>query len=57
MREYWIVYPLERIIMVHYLGEDGRYGEIQTFSVEDRLPVRVLESLTLELSRIFTSFS
>lgn len=53
VREYWIVYPGEKAVLIHYLNEDGRYGTIESFTSEDAVKVAVFDDLTINLSEIF----
>lgn len=51
--QYWIVYPHEKIVMVFTLGEDGRYDDGEAYGREDTIEVRILESLSVPLDRVF----
>jgi Uma2 family endonuclease len=54
VKEYWIIYPAEKIVLVHYLDEQGKYSEIETYSNEEAMRVRLFEELVIQLSEIFT---
>lgn len=49
VREYWLVYPIEKTVMVFILGEDGEYGEPKTYSQHDTIEVSFLEGLVIDL--------
>lgn len=53
VKQYWLVYPLEKIVMVYTLGEDGRYNDGDAYGKEDAIEVGVLDSFTLQLERVF----
>lgn len=48
VREYWVVHPVDRVVMMWTLGDDGRYGavlieETQGSQASALFPDRVLE--------------
>ncbi len=53
VREYWIVDLSNRILYVYVLGPEGRYGPPETHGAEETVGVRVVEGLTVDLSRAF----
>ncbi|MEW6381383.1 MAG: Uma2 family endonuclease [bacterium] len=53
VREYWLVYPEEKIVMVFILGENGEYGKPRTYSGQDTIEVSFLEGLTVNLVPVF----
>lgn len=48
VREYWIVYPLERIVMVYKLGEDGHYDDGEVYGKEAKVPVGIFPGFELD---------
>lgn len=53
VKEYWIVHPLEHLIEVFALGDDGTYGRPTIYARDDRLPVNLFPGLEIQLARIF----
>ena len=53
VREYWIVYPEERIVMVFILGDKGEYSKPMTYAKEDTIKVGFLEGLVINLEMVF----
>ena len=53
VREYWIVDPAAKTVVVFILGNDGRYGRPEVYTEEDSLPVGLLEGLVIELGPVF----
>lgn len=53
VREYWIVDPTHRTVMVFRLGENGLYGRPDTYTAANQIPVGVLDGLTIDLQRVF----
>ena len=54
VREYWIADPGNRYVLVHVLGEGGKYPENPELHLADaEVPCRVLEGLLIRLSRVF----
>ena len=52
VREYWIVYPDDKSVLVHLL-KDGEYTTT-AYTDAAAIPVRTLEGLTISLNEIFT---
>jgi Uma2 family endonuclease len=53
VREYWIVFPVEKIVQVYVLGEHGKYGSFESYTVEDMLTVGIMPELTIAVETIF----
>lgn len=53
VREYWIVRPEEKIVMVFNLDNSAKYGRPQTYSDEEQIKVELLGDLTIELQQVF----
>lgn len=52
VKEYWLLYPNEKLLQLYRLGEDGRYGSPQAFGPEDRVQVPLLCDLEIDLSTV-----
>jgi Uma2 family endonuclease len=55
VKEYWLVYPNEKTLMVYKLGENGKYGRPEVYSEEDNVKVGIFQELNIELKDIFIS--
>ena len=53
VKAYWIVSPLDEIIEVFTL-KDGKYGEAEIYTADDRVPVSVFPGAEIDLSRVFS---
>jgi Uma2 family endonuclease len=53
VREYWIIHPIDKIIMVYKLTEQGSYGRPDTYPIEDNIQVGIFDDLTISLAAIF----
>jgi len=53
VKEYWVVYPGEKVIQIYTLNEHGRYDAPAIAVVDDQLPVGVLPGLVIDLARVF----
>lgn len=53
VKEYWIVDPEAKHVQVYTLEEDGQYASATVYGASDKLPVGVLEGLTIDLSWVF----
>lgn len=52
VKEYWVVYPLDEIVMV-FLLENGMYRKPTVYSVPDEIPVKLFAELTIPLESVF----
>lgn len=53
VKEYWIVDPVHKTVMVFTPGEDKLYGKSIIYSSEDKIKVGILEELEIDLSMVF----
>ena len=56
VKEYWIVFPLDRAVTVFLLQENGKYDDGITYQLidgETQVPVRTLEGLIIDLNELF----
>lgn len=56
VKEYWVVHPEEKIIMVFILEEGGkvnRYGRPENYADKDKIEVKTLKGLIIDLSLVF----
>lgn len=54
VKEYWMVYPLERIIMIYKLDEAaGHYDDGEAYDKKAMAPVGIFPELELDLSQVF----
>ena len=51
--EYWIVQPMDRLVMVYQLTPDARYGKPAVYSESDVIPVGILPELQIDLKEVF----
>ena len=51
--EYWIVQPIDRLIMVYQLTPDTCYGRPAVYSEADIITVGVLPELQIDLKKVF----
>lgn len=53
VREYWMVYPLERIVMVYKLEDSGQYDDGEAYGKNDKVAVGIFTEFELDLSQVF----
>ena len=53
VREYWVVFPLEKAITIYTLV-DGRFEEHGLFNFEDEIDSKLFPELTFKLEEVFT---
>ncbi|GAK48801.1 hypothetical protein U14_00008 [Candidatus Moduliflexus flocculans] len=54
VKSYWIVSPLDEIIEVFTLNQDGKYGEADIYTADDRVPVSVFPGAEIDLAKVFS---
>ncbi len=52
VKEYWLLYPNEKLLQLFRMGDDGRYGSPQAFGPEDCVQVPLLGDLEIDLSKV-----
>lgn len=53
VKEYWIVFPEQKSVMVYLLGEDGKFQKNLFFEVPNEIPVATFTDFTISLGEIF----
>jgi Uma2 family endonuclease len=53
VKEYWIIHPVDQILMVFKLLPGNKYGRPDTFSSQDQVKVGILPGLTINLTTVF----
>ena len=53
VKEYWVVQPTEKIVMVFQLGANAEYGKPSFYSPEDKITVALLGDLEIVLQPVF----
>lgn len=53
VREYWIIHPAEQTLLIYRLGADGLYGAADRHAGDDKVPVRMLGELVVDLKEVF----
>ncbi|MFH1096124.1 MAG: Uma2 family endonuclease, partial [Candidatus Desantisbacteria bacterium] len=52
VKEYWIVHPIDKTILVYKL-EGNKYARPAMYSAEDRIKVGIFEDLEIDLGEVF----
>lgn len=52
VKEYWIIQPIDKVVMVYHLNEQGQYARPLIYTAEDVVEVEY-PSLRIELSLVF----
>jgi Uma2 family endonuclease len=55
VREYWVVYPNEQVVLVYYSDEDGTYNKFETYGIEDKIKVSIFDDFTVPLKTVFST--
>lgn len=53
VKEYWIVYPTDKTVMVFHLNVQGVYGRADMYAREDKIEVPLLGGLVVDLKEVF----
>jgi Uma2 family endonuclease len=52
VKEYWVVQPTEKIVMVFNPGANGEFGKPSVYSQEDIVPIAVLGGLAIDMQPV-----
>jgi Uma2 family endonuclease len=55
VKEVWIIDPSNKIVDVFKLVGDGRYGQPETYSTEDKIVVSLFPEFEIELNTVFSA--
>ncbi|WP_248924822.1 Uma2 family endonuclease [Paenibacillus hamazuiensis] len=53
VKEYWIVFPNEKVVQVYQLDDNGKYSQFEVFGADDEVRVGIFEDLTIRLHNVF----
>ncbi|MCP4151448.1 MAG: Uma2 family endonuclease [bacterium] len=53
VKEYWLVYPDNKIVEVFSLDDSGRYGRPRIYGESDSIPLTAVKGITVNLKPIF----
>ncbi|HAA11279.1 MAG TPA: hypothetical protein DCE41_06075 [Cytophagales bacterium] len=54
VKEYWIVFPGEHVVQVHFLDAQGQFSPAISYSETQKVPVAIFKGeLTIDLSEVF----
>jgi Uma2 family endonuclease len=53
VKEYWLIYPNDRTLLVYRLDENGTYARPDVFGAEELVPVPLLGELIVDMGRVF----
>jgi Uma2 family endonuclease len=53
VKEYWIIYPNEKVVYVYSLDNKGKYTRPDIYTMEDKISVKLLGDLEIDLSLVF----
>ncbi len=54
VKEYWIVYPSEKIVTIYTLSASGKYELLESYSVDDVIPVSIFPDFVIHANEIWT---
>ena len=53
VKEYWLVYPNDRTLLIYKLSDEGRYAAPEVFGEDDAVPVPLLGDLVIDMGKVF----
>ncbi len=56
VKEYWIIQPIDNIIMVRILDNNHKYGIPKVYNMEDKIKVGIFNELSIDMSILFSSY-
>lgn len=54
VKEYWIINPILKIVMVYWLGDDGTYRLVEN-EKEGNVKSRIIEGFQVHVENLFTN--
>lgn len=53
VREYWVVFPLEKVLDIYRLNEDKKYEKVSSHAGTQKFQSGIIEGLEIDLSLVF----
>ena len=53
VKEYWVVQPVDKTVMVFKINKDAKYGKYELYAEEDNLKMGIFEDFTIDLKEVF----
>ena len=53
VKEYWLMYPNDRTLLVYRLSDNSKYAAADVFGESDIVPVPLLGDLTIDMGKVF----
>ena len=53
VKEYWLISSTSNVIEVFTLNQTGRYGRPDIYAETDSIPIKTLDSLPIDISKVF----
>ncbi|MCP4216101.1 MAG: Uma2 family endonuclease [bacterium] len=54
VKEYWVIHPLENIVMVYQLDDQGQYGRATVYGQTDKIPLALKDgTVEIDMSVVF----
>lgn len=52
VREYWIIHPVDKIIMIYKTVEKGKYGRPEIYKIDEKIKVGIFDDLVISLDEL-----
>lgn len=49
VKEYWIIHPVDKIIMIYKNTENGKYGRPEVYQIDEKIKVGIFDDLMINL--------
>ncbi len=53
VKEYWLLYPNDKTLLVYKLSEEGKYAQPEVFGEGELVPVPLLGDLVIDMGKVF----
>ncbi len=53
VKEYWLMYPNDRTLLVYRLSDDSRYASPEVYGEGEIVPVPLLGDLVIDMGKVF----
>lgn len=53
VREYWIIHPIDKIVMVYKLIQNGKFARPEVYQIDETIKLGIFDDFTISLANVF----
>ncbi|OLN29832.1 Uma2 family endonuclease [Desulfosporosinus metallidurans] len=57
VREYWIIHPIDKIVMVYKLIQNGKFARPEVYQIDETIKLGIFDDFTISLANVFRGSS